>query len=158
MGDIKGIAARTAAWSTRHRALAVLGWLVFVVAATVLSGLAGTVEDETGGAHGESARAERLISAAGFPEREGEMVLVRAAGRTVDDPEFAATLADLAAALDRTGVALDRSDPVPSADRTAALVVFSVAQQDDVDRTMAAVADVEAAHPGFTVAQAGDAS
>jgi len=158
MGEIKGIAARTAAWSTRHRALAVLGWLAFVVAATVLSGLVGTVEDETGGAHGESARAERLITDAGFPPRHGEMVLVRGGGHTVDDPQFAATLADVAAALDRTGVALDRSDPVPSADRTAALVTFAVADPDDVERTLPAVADVRRAHPGFTVAQAGDAS
>jgi RND superfamily putative drug exporter len=160
MGEIKGISARTAAWSTRHRALAVIGWLVFVVAATVLSGLVGAVDDDTGGAHGESARAERLISAAGFPERAGEMVLVRAeAGTsTVDDPRFAATLADLVAALDRTGVALDRGDPVPSADRGAALVPFSVADPDDVDATMAAVARVRSAHPGFTLEQAGEAS
>ena len=109
MGEIKGISARTAAWSTRHRALAVVGWLVFVVAVTILSGLVGTVDDDTGGAHGESARAERLISDAGFPDRDGEMVLVRAGGRTVDDPQFAATLTDLLAALDRTGVALDRA-------------------------------------------------
>jgi RND superfamily putative drug exporter len=158
MVEIRGIAARTAGWSTRHRALAVVGWLVFVAAVTVLSGLVGTVEDETGGAHGESARADRLVEAAGFPDRDGEMVLVRGGGRTVDDPEFAATLTELTGALDRTGVALDRSDPVPSADRTAALVSFSLADDDHLDRTLAAVADVQRTHPGLTVAQTGDAS
>jgi RND superfamily putative drug exporter len=122
MAEIKGIAARTAGWSMRHRALAVIGWLVFVAGTVVLSGMLGTVEDETSGNHGESARAQKLVEAADFPERSGEMVLVRAKdGRTVDDPEVQAALADLAGALDGTGVALDRSDPIPSEDRSAAL-------------------------------------
>jgi putative drug exporter of the RND superfamily len=161
MVEIKGIAARTAGWSTRHRALAVIGWLAFVAAATILSGLVGTVQDETGGMHGESARAERLVDGAGFPDREGEMVLVQGRngdGRAVDDPQFAATLNDLLAALDATGVALDRSEPVPSQDRTAALVTFSLADEDHLDRTLAAVADVQKAHPELTVAQTGEAS
>jgi RND superfamily putative drug exporter len=158
MVEIKGIAARTAGWSTRHRALAVVGWLVFVVAVTGLSAAVGTVEDETGGAHGESARAERLVEAAGFPDHDGEMVLVRGGGRTIDDPEFAAALTELTGALDRTAVALELSEPVPSADRTAALVRFSLADDDDLDRTLAAVADVQRAHPSLTVAQTGAAS
>jgi RND superfamily putative drug exporter len=47
---------------------------------------------------------------------------------------------------------------VPSADRTAALVTFAVEKQDDVERTLDAVAGVQKAHPGLTLAQAGDAS
>jgi putative drug exporter of the RND superfamily len=158
MVEIKGIAARTAGWSTRHRALAVVGWLALVIVVTVLSGLVGTVEDETGGNHGESARAERLIADAGFPDQPGEMVLVKGNGRTIDDPEFAAALSRLLADLDGTGVALDRSDPVPSEDRTAALVTFSLADDDHLDRTLAAVAGVQKAHPGLSVAQTGEAS
>jgi putative drug exporter of the RND superfamily len=29
--NIKGIAARAAVWSARHRTLAILGWIAFVV-------------------------------------------------------------------------------------------------------------------------------
>ncbi|GIJ48570.1 membrane protein [Virgisporangium aliadipatigenens] len=155
---IKGIAARTAAWSARHRVLAVLGWLVFVVATVVLSGQLGVIEDETGGGHGESARAEKLIDDAGFPERSGEMVLVRAAGRSVDDPEITAALGELAAALDKTGVVLERSEPIPSPDGTAALVTFAMADEDDLDKTLDAVAGVQKAHPTLSVRQTGDAS
>ena len=32
--NVKGIAARAAMWSARHRTLAILGWLAFVVGAT----------------------------------------------------------------------------------------------------------------------------
>jgi RND superfamily putative drug exporter len=158
MAEIKGIAARTAGWSMRHRALAVIGWLVFVAGTVVLSGFLGTVEDDTGGNHGEAARADKLIEAADFPERSGEMVLVRGDGKTVDDPEFQAALADLTRSLDATGVALERSEPVPSADRTAALVTFDLADPDDVDRTLDAVAGVQKAHPSLVLAQAGEAS
>ena len=158
MAEIKGIAARTAGWSMRHRALAVIGWLVFVAGTVVLSGVLGTIDDETGGNHGESARAEKLIEAADFPERSGEMVLVRAGGRTIDDPEIQAALAELTRSLDATGVALERSEPLPSADRTAALVTFDLANADDVDKTLDAVAAVQKAHPSLTVAEAGDAS
>jgi putative drug exporter of the RND superfamily len=156
--EIKGIAARSAAWSARHRVLAVLGWLVFVVATVVLSGQLGVIEDETGGGHGESARAEKLVNDAGFPERNGEMVLVRGAGRSVDDPEITTALGELAAALDRTGVVLERSEPIPSPDGTAALVTFAIAAEDDLDKTLDAVAGVQKAHPSLSVAQTGDAS
>jgi RND superfamily putative drug exporter len=159
MAEIKGIAARTAGWSMRHRALAVIGWLVFVAGTVVLSGVLGTIDDETGGNHGESARAEKLINAADFPERSGEMVLVRAKdGRTIDDPEVQAALAELTRALDATGVATERSKALPSEDRSAALVAFDLAKADDVDRTLAAVDGVQKAHPSLDVAEAGDAS
>jgi RND superfamily putative drug exporter len=156
---IKGVAARSAAWSARHRVLAVLGWLGFVVATVVLSGQLGVIQDETGGGHGESARADKMVAAAGFPERNGEMVLVRGSGRSLEDPEITAALGELTAALDRTGVALDRSEPIPSPDRTAALVTFAIVDDEhDLDEVLAAVAGVQKAHPDLTVAETGDAS
>lgn len=155
---VKGIAARSAGWSMRHRALAVIGWLVFVAVTVVLSGVLGTIDDETGGNHGESARAEKLIEAANFPERTGEMVLVRGAGRTVDDPEVQAALAELGRALDATGVTKERSEPIVSENKGAALVTFELLAKDDVDKTLAAVDGVQKAHPALDVAQAGDAS
>jgi len=77
--NVKGIAARAAMWSARHRTLAILGWIAFVVGVTILSGQIGTrnaVDADYG--HGDSGRADHIVAAAGFPvEPAGEMVLVQ---------------------------------------------------------------------------------
>src|SRR5689334_2041075 len=78
-GKVKGIAPRVAIWSARHRVLAILGWIAFVAAATVLSGMAGTLA--ASGAdqgNGDSGRAEKIVEGAGFPKQPaGEMVLIQ---------------------------------------------------------------------------------
>ena len=75
----RGFAARAAMWSARHRTLAILGWIAFVVGVTVLSGQLGTLRPPTSDqGHGESGRADRIVEQAGFPVRPaGEMVIVR---------------------------------------------------------------------------------
>jgi RND superfamily putative drug exporter len=77
--QIKGIAARAALWSARHRALAILGWIAFVIGVTVLSGHFGTLEATSSDqGHGDSGQADRIVEAAGFPEQPaGEMVIVQ---------------------------------------------------------------------------------
>ena len=65
-------AARVGRWSAQHRKAAILGWVAFVVIATVLGGLVGQRDlaaSATG--NGESKRGDMLIEA-GFPERAGE--------------------------------------------------------------------------------------
>lgn len=74
-GRSGNLAARIAGWSARHRATAVLGWLLFVIAATALSAAIGTAETrDSEYEHGDSRRADEIIAAAGFPERANEMV------------------------------------------------------------------------------------
>ena len=87
--NVKGIAARVAVWSARHRALAIIGWLVFVVGVTVLSGQAGMVQATSGDyGNGESGRADRIVEQAGFPEQgAGEMVIITSKSATVDSPQ-----------------------------------------------------------------------
>ena len=48
-------AARAGRWSARHRKTAILGWILFVVLATVIGGSIGqrTLDDAAGG-NGES--------------------------------------------------------------------------------------------------------
>ena len=73
-----GIAARAGRWSARHRALAIAGWLVFVVLAGMFGGAVGTkqlTDAET--RDGESAAATRALDRAGFHRPAAEQVLVQ---------------------------------------------------------------------------------
>jgi RND superfamily putative drug exporter len=156
--NVTGFAARAAMWSARHRALAIVGWLVFVVGVTVLSGQLGTLEASgTDQGHGESQRAERIIDAAGFPVRPaGEMVIVKGAERE-------GAVAEVVRALEGRAEVAEVSKPVVSADGQASLVSFTMTgdpetAQERVQPLLDTVAGVQARHPGLYVAEAGDAS
>src|SRR6266498_3750676 len=99
-----GLAARVATWSARHRTLAIVGWLLFVVLVTVLAGNIGTIEAKrTEQGHGDSRRAEQIVATAGFPNHASELVLVQSSRLTVDDPAFRATVAEVIAGVDAAG-------------------------------------------------------
>ncbi|MET7400821.1 MMPL family transporter [Dactylosporangium sp. NPDC005572] len=160
---VSGIAARFAIWSARHRALAIVGWLVFVVGVTVLSGHLGTVQaGDADFGNGESGRADRVIADAGFPVREaGEMVIVQAPA--ADSPEVAAAVREVTAAVQATGVTGPVGEPVRSEDGRSMLLSFTVTgdpetAKDRVGPVLDAVAAVQAKHPQLYVGQAGDAS
>ncbi|GIF05397.1 membrane protein [Actinoplanes siamensis] len=150
-----------AIWSARHRVLAILGWIAFVAAATVLSGMLGTLA--ASGAdqgNGESGRAEKIVEGAGFPERPaGEMVLIQdraGADRAAATAEVTRTLATLS---DVTGV----QQPIESPDGRSTLVSFSVrgdpeTAADRVGPALDAVAKAQAAHPDLLIVEGGDAS
>ncbi len=71
-------AARLGRWSAQHRKTAILGWILFVVLATVLGGKVGQNDlDDSARGSGESKRGDVLVEAAGFPHRTGEQVLVQ---------------------------------------------------------------------------------
>ena len=80
------LAARAGRWSAQHRKRAILGWILFVVLATVAGGAVGVrnlADEDTG--NGESRAADQAVAAAGFPKEAGEQVLVtgpRAGGAT----------------------------------------------------------------------------
>ncbi|GID30239.1 MMPL family transporter [Paractinoplanes brasiliensis] len=160
-GEVKGIAARAALWSARHRTLAILGWIAFVIAVTVLSGQFGTVE-ATGAdqGHGDSRKADRIVEAAGFPERPaGEMVIVQ--NRAGDDRT--AAVADVTAGLKKTKDVIDVQKPIVSPDGRSSLVTFAIAgdaedASERVQPSLDTVARVQAAHPDLYIAQGGDAS
>ncbi|MEU5895731.1 MMPL family transporter [Streptomyces venezuelae] len=158
----RNLAARLGVWSAHHRKTAVLGWLVFVVLATVIGGATGTVtaSDEEMGV-GDSGRAAEILKDAGIDEPAGELVLVGA--RTADGWRDAA--ADLSQALDATGEVRGLKAPLPSEDGKDALLRFEIkgASDEAVDRVQPVLDAVAKARAdgearGISVYQFGDAS
>ena len=98
------LAARAGAWSARHRRMAILGWIAFVILATVAGGATGQRElTDAETSNGQSAAAERAIEAAGFPDEAGEQVLIQGRGKMrASDPAFAAAVKDVTRRLEAT--------------------------------------------------------
>lgn len=160
----RNLAASVARFSTRHRTTAVVGWLLFVIVATALSAVIGTIgtEDSDYG-NGESKRAQEIIDAAGFPERAGEMVIVQSGTLTADSPEFRAVVAETAQAVEGTGQVENVNTDAVSEDKHSALVTFDMKGDPEtaaerIDPVFDAVAGVQERHPDLVVAQTGEVS
>src|ERR687896_1207038 len=99
----RNLAARAGRWSAQHRKTAILGWVVFVVLATVIGGRVGLNEiDESASGSGESKRGDMIVEAAGFPDQAGEQVLVQGTGSvTAGDPQVSAAVRDVVGRLKR---------------------------------------------------------
>ncbi|GAA0473009.1 membrane protein [Paractinoplanes deccanensis] len=158
---MKGIAARAALWSARHRTLAILGWIAFVIGVTVLAGQYSTIE-ATGSdqGHGESKKADKIVEAAGFPvEPAREMVIVQNRA----DTDRAAALSDLTAALKKTANVVDVQPAIQSPDGRSSLITFGISGDpetaaDRVGPSLDTVASVAKEHPGLYIGQGGNAS
>jgi uncharacterized membrane protein YdfJ with MMPL/SSD domain len=166
------LAARIGRWSTRHRRAAIAGWLVFVVLAVAAGSFAGTQHPTEYSGHGDSARADKIVGDA-YPDRQGESILVQARGgarTTARDPEFRATVRDVAASVARqrgvTGVDTPYAkghEGQISRDGRSALVTFDIAGDSEVagtriDAVETAVKGAAARHPSLFVGEFGDAS
>ncbi|WP_042395835.1 MMPL family transporter [Streptacidiphilus carbonis] len=163
-----GLAASIGGWSARHRKTAVFGWLLFVVLATVLGGMAGSLKttDKDNGL-GQSGRADQMIAAAGLHSPATETVLIQSSGFTATDPRFRSTVDDTMAAIRATGAASAVKSPYTNGtvapDGHSALVVVTMAGDpgtagDRVAPVLSAVAGVQARHGQLTVQEFGDAS
>jgi RND superfamily putative drug exporter len=170
-----GIIAAVAGWSTRHRAVAICGWLALVVlavlASSLVSGPSATSVDP-----GEAGRAQQTVQAQNVGDSIRENVLIKArkpgTGRPfAEQPELRAAAADLSAQLRRTpGAVRDIGSPLGrhgtrrlSQDGRSGLVTFEVNGPDArFDANYAAVEKalrhVRAQHPQVRFAQAGDHS
>src|SRR4051812_27032104 len=165
-------AARIGRWSAAHRKTAAFGWLAFVVLAFMLGGAAGTVQmDDADTASGETAKAEHILSDAGFNTPAGETILVQSRTRNVTDRPFRDTTRDV---LDRLRARDDvvtniRSPLDPhargqiSADGHSALIQFDVRGDADTasDRIEPVLNSVDAAasdHGAFFIGEFGEAS
>ncbi|MBV9311716.1 MAG: MMPL family transporter, partial [Solirubrobacterales bacterium] len=163
----QNLAARAGRWSAEHWKTATAIWLVFVLAAVTVGQLVGTHKlSDSEQSTGESAKAQQILSSAGFSTPAAESVLVRSTALTVDDPAFRSGVASVTGTLRampqvknlRTGL---RGQV--SRDRHAQLVEFDMrGKMDTADKRVQplldAVAGVQRAHPGFTVAEFGMAS
>jgi uncharacterized membrane protein YdfJ with MMPL/SSD domain len=155
----RNLAARAGRWSAQHRKTAILGWILFVVLATVLGGKVGQNDlDDSARGSGESKRGDMIIKAAGFPDQAGEQVLVQGEG-----PQRTAAVRDVVTRLQRIEGVTGVERPLASKDRRSVVVNFKLNGTDEqveklVGRPLAAVAATQAAHPGVRVEQFGDAS
>ena len=170
----RNLAARAGHWSARHRRIAILGWIAFVVIAFVAGGAVGTKSlSNADSGNGESQAADRAIDKANFPDKADEQVLVtaRAKGKfTVTDPGFKAGVDDVVTQLRGAPHTEDVQSPYAPGNRgqlakdgKAALVTFSIAGDDHlasdrVDATLKATAQAQAKHPELRIEQFGDAS
>jgi RND superfamily putative drug exporter len=157
------LAARMGRWSARHRRLAVLGWLAFVLATAVGGGAVGLATPEGYEGVGESGRGDAIVDEA-FPDEATESVLVTApAGATAADPRVRAAVRDVVAAVRAAPAARElRADRV-SDDGRSRLVTFALpggerATEAAVAPIVRAVERVGERHPGVFVGQFGDAS
>jgi uncharacterized membrane protein YdfJ with MMPL/SSD domain len=162
------LAARMAVWSSRHRKKAFWGWLGFVLVVFALGNAAGTKSiSDADQFSGESHRAEVALHHAGLRPVE-EVVFVQSDKLTIKDPEFRTALTEVSGRLSRLKHVSRIQSPLSgagevSANGHAALVKFRIAGDtteaaDRVDPSLAAVAAVQAAHPGLDIRQIGGAS
>jgi uncharacterized membrane protein YdfJ with MMPL/SSD domain len=166
----RNLAARAGRWSAQHRKIAILGWLLFVVLATVLGGKVGQNQlDESASGNGESRRGSMIVEAAGFPDKAGEQVLIQ--GKSAGDPAVTAAVKDVVHRLHAIPGVTEIESPLKASDRVntvshdgrSVVVNFSMPGSDEhvkelVAKPLAAVAAAQKANPGVRVEEFGDVS
>src|SRR4051795_966132 len=175
----RNLAARAGRWSATHRKTAILGWILFVVAATMIGGNIGqknlkTVES----GNGDSKHGSMIVDDAGFPKTVGERVLIQGTGSIkADSPQVTAAVKDVVSRLGNLKNVSEIQSPLKaqyrantvSKDGRSVLVTFSLPakvetkQQIEALETLAEpplaqVAAVQKAHPELLVQEHGDAS
>jgi len=164
---------RIACWSARHRISVIAGWLVLAAAALLAGQLLGT-QSQRQYDPGQAGQAEQTLHQLGVVRPPAESVLVQARAGSPGyphDPAMRAAVADVVRTLHQLPGAAGaiRSPLGPggqalvSASGRSALVTFQVAGPHSradtaVGADLAAVARVQARHPGVRVTEAGDAS
>ncbi|MCM2391051.1 MMPL family transporter [Streptomyces albipurpureus] len=156
----RNLAARIGVWSAHHRKTAIVGWLLFVVLATVVGGSAGMVEmSDSEMGTGDSARAQKILDDVGLDRPAGELVLVSAdmAGG------WRTAAREVTAAIEGTGEVQRVEPPLASQDGRQALIRFEVKGDsktagDRVQPVLDAVAEVDRTHQNIEVHQFGQAS
>ena len=175
----KNLAARAGRWSAQHRKTAILGWIAFVVIATLIGGKVGQTNlKPSASGNGDSKRGAMIMDDAGFPDKVGERVLIQGTGSIkADDPKVTAAVTDVVQRLKKIDGVTDIKSPLTASERASTvskdgrsvLVTFSIPGKsettDDLaklehaaDKPLAAVAAVQKAHPELIVAEHGAAS
>lgn len=160
----RNLAAALGGWSARHRLAAVLGWLLFVVLASVLGGMAGqvTMADHEQGT-GPSARAAQIVSESGIEDPDRETVLVSGGAHAAGSPEMSRAVAAVRANVRATGVVTDLRPDVVSKDRRHVIVQFTLKDVPEgapapLPAVEDAVAKARRANPSVEIGQFGGAS
>ncbi len=172
---------RIACWSARRRVAVIIGWLVLAGGAMLAGQILGT-QSLPQYDPGQAGQAEQMLHQLKVVSPPSESVLIRARGGVPDatyprDLYLRGAVQDVVRALQRRpGAAQHIQSPLSadtlspgghstlvSADGRTALVTFEVAgpharADSTVEADLAAVARVQAAHPGLIVTEAGGAS
>ena len=166
MNGRRNIASAVGGWSVRHRAIAILGWVVFVAVAMTLGSISGQrqmSEDEY--AKGDSARAFRILDDAGLTPGAAEMIMVTGRTERATSADVRAVVGDLIARLRATGLVAELREPyaagLVSADGRSVLVDLSMTGDpetaaDRVQPIIDAVASTRQAHPSVRIDEFGD--
>ena len=117
----RNLAARAGRWSATHRKTAVIGWILFVVLATVVGGKVGQQNLESSKmGNGESKRHDIIVDNANFPDEIGERVLIQGKGDiTADSPEVTAAVKDVINRLGQIEGVSDIESPLNAEDRAS---------------------------------------
>ncbi|MFB4305240.1 MMPL family transporter [Actinomadura sp. GTD37] len=155
----RNLAAALGGWSARHRMTAILGWLLFVVLASVLGGAAGqvTMADHEQGT-GQSARAGQILAEAGVEDPDHETVLV--SGAPAASPEMRRAVADVRANVQATGKITELRRDVVAEDGRNVIVQFTVRElpDDPLPAILDAVAEAKKDNPSVRIGQFGGAT
>lgn len=165
------IAHRAGRWSAAHWKTATSIWLVVVMAALVVGGMAGTVNlTSAEQANGRAAVAQRILNDNGFPNRAGETVLIQNRALRASDPAFRHEIQTVVRRLQPLAEVDDLRSPLAagnaglvSKDGHSVLVTFNIrgkadTAQNRVQPVLNTVASLQRAAPKFVVAESGDAS
>ncbi|TMQ92656.1 hypothetical protein ETD83_26820 [Actinomadura soli] len=163
----RNFAATLGGWSARHRLTAILGWLLFVVLATVLGGATGqvTMEGYEQGT-GQSARAEQILTEAGVEDPDQETVLISgrsSGGPVAGSPEMTRAAAAVRANVQATGKITGIRPDAVSKDGRHVIVQFTVPEAadgapDPLPAIQDAVAKAERDNPSVEMGQFGGAT
>ncbi|MBV8217122.1 MAG: MMPL family transporter, partial [Solirubrobacterales bacterium] len=168
------LAARMGGWSARHRRLAILGWLAFVLAAIVVgTGMGQKTIDQQNNDVGQANRADQILKRAGFVQSGPltEFVVVQNHRLTIHDPAFQAVVRDVVRTVAPSTAIHNLRSPLAGVNRDqisrdghTALVEFDMngstlkAAEKHIDTLTGAVASVAKANPKFYVGEAGAVS
>ena len=165
------IAARMARWSAHHRKIAIFGWLGCVIAIFAIGNFALSQKQivfETSGP-GESGRANTILYE-DFKQPGGESVLVQSETLTASDPAFRATVQAVIAGVSNLDAVAKVESPFDtentgqiSEDRKSVLVPMEIKglsddAADKIDPVVARVAELQKAHPEFTIGSFGEST
>ncbi|HSC51223.1 MAG TPA: MMPL family transporter, partial [Gaiellaceae bacterium] len=167
------LAGRAGRWSAGHWKTAFFGWLMFVAVAVFLGNAVGTNKllDSNAG-DGESGRAQRILGSGDFKQPATESVLIQNQRYVPLDAPFKATIEDVVARLKQVPEVTSIHSPLAPAivsqgqiskDKHSAIVRFDIRGKAEdaskhVQGALDATAAAQRAHPGFVVAEFGDAS
>ena len=162
------LAARMGRWSARHRKLAIIGWLAFVLVVFVLGGVVGTKQlSDVDTEVGQARTAAKLLARGGFDAGDAEHVLVQSSTLTAHAPAFRNAVRDVERTLATQPTVDELRSPYAAAhggqiskNGHAALVDFrfGVTAAGDIGAVGVAVERVADRHPGVFVGEYGDAT